>query len=80
MSISLDSTTMACYRSITMKYPLSTVQVAELLKMHQSALQRLIREKRIPCPPLTQVGGMRIRLWSKKDVDSATAVLRRKKK
>jgi hypothetical protein len=80
MWISVDSLTTVCYRSITMKYPLSTVQVAAVLKMHQPALQRLIREKRIPCPPLEQVGGMRIRLWSKKDVDSAKAVLRRKKK
>jgi predicted DNA-binding transcriptional regulator AlpA len=62
-----------------MKYPLSTVQVAKLLGMHQSALQRLIREKRVTPPTVKLVGGMRIRLWKKKDVNTAKAALKRQK-
>jgi hypothetical protein len=64
-----------CYRPIPMRYPLSTVQVAKLLGMKQPGLQRLIRQKRVPCPPVTLVGGMRIRLWSREDVKAARAAI-----
>jgi hypothetical protein len=46
----------------------STTQVAKMLKLQQPNLQKLIREKRIPFPPIVRVGGVRVRLWSKRDV------------
>jgi excisionase family DNA binding protein len=55
----------------------STAQVAKMLGLHQPNLQRLIREKRIPFPPLQRVGKLRIRLWSTKDVRRAREVIRK---
>jgi excisionase family DNA binding protein len=49
----------------------STVQVANMLGIHQPSLQRLIRQKRIPFPPMQMVGGIRVRLWTKADVERA---------
>jgi excisionase family DNA binding protein len=49
----------------------STTEVAEKLGLDQGNLQRLIREKRIPFPPLVQVGRMKIRLWTARDVERA---------
>jgi excisionase family DNA binding protein len=56
----------------------STVQVAKMLGIHQPSLQRLIRQKRIPFPPLVIVGGLRIRLWTKADVERAHKAMKRK--
>ena len=56
----------------------STSQVAKMLGVHQPNLQRLIREKRIPFPLLQQVGKLRIRLWTAKDVRRAREAIRRK--
>jgi excisionase family DNA binding protein len=49
----------------------STTQVAKMLGIFQSNLQRLIRRKRIPFPPLTKVGRMKVRLWGDADVKRA---------
>ena len=49
-----------------------------MLGLHQPNLQRAIREKRIPVPPLVKVGKMTIRLWSKSDVEAARKELKRK--
>jgi len=56
----------------------STAQVAKMLGLQQPNLQRLIREKRIPFPPLQRVGKLRIRLWTPKDVKRAREELRKK--
>jgi excisionase family DNA binding protein len=56
----------------------STTEVAEMLGLHQPNLQRVIREKRIPVPPLVKVGKLKIRLWSKADVEAARKELKRK--
>jgi excisionase family DNA binding protein len=56
----------------------STPQVAKMLGLHQPNLQRLIREKRIPFPPLQRVGKLRIRLWTPKDVKRAREAIRKK--
>jgi excisionase family DNA binding protein len=56
----------------------STAQVAKMLRLHQPNLQRLIREKRIPFPPLQRVGKLRIRLWTRKDVKRAREAIRNK--
>jgi excisionase family DNA binding protein len=54
---------------------LSTTEVAQKLGLNQGNLQRLIREKRIPFPPLVSVGRLKIRLWSAQDVKRAEKVL-----
>jgi predicted DNA-binding transcriptional regulator AlpA len=49
--------------------PLSTKQVAQKLGIDQGDLQRRIKRGTVPSPPLQQVGGINIRLWTAKDVD-----------
>lgn len=49
----------------------STTQVAKMLGILQPNLQRLIRRERIPFPPLIEVGSLKIRLWSRADVERA---------
>ena len=44
----------------------------------QPNLQRAIREKRITAPPLVNVGRMKVRLWSKADVEKARKELKQK--
>jgi len=51
-----------------------------MLKMKQPNLQRLIRKKSIPFPPLVRVGGLKIRLWSKEDVERARKVLAKRRR
>jgi hypothetical protein len=53
----------------------STTEVAEMLGLHQPNLQRLIRQRRVPVPPLVTVGKLKIRLWSKADVEKARKAL-----
>jgi predicted DNA-binding transcriptional regulator AlpA len=47
---------------------LSTVQVARKLGFSQGYLQRLIRKRVVPFPPLVKVGALKIRLWGDRDV------------
>ena len=56
----------------------STDEVAEMLGILRPNLQRLIREKRIPFPPLQQVGRLKIRLWSQADVEKARRAMEKK--
>jgi excisionase family DNA binding protein len=56
----------------------STAQVAKILRLHQPNLQRLIRERRIPFPPMQRVGKLRIRIWTPKDVKRAREAIRKK--
>jgi predicted DNA-binding transcriptional regulator AlpA len=51
---------------------LSTKQTAKKLGLDQANLQRWIRQKAVPFPPITYVGGVKVRLWD------ATAVARLK--
>ena len=55
----------------------STTEVAEMLGLHQPNLQRAIRQKRITAPPLVKVGRMKVRLWSKADVEKARKELKK---
>jgi excisionase family DNA binding protein len=55
----------------------STVQVAKMLGIHQPSLQRLIRQKRIPFPALKRVGRLKIRLWTKTDVERARKAMKK---
>lgn len=50
-----------------------------MLGLHQPNLQRAIRQKRISAPPLVKVGRIKIRLWSKADVEAARKELRKPK-
>lgn len=61
---------------------LSTNQVAKKLGINQGNFQRLIRQRKIPFPPLARVAGMKVRLWSSEDVERVKKVLvkRRKKR
>jgi hypothetical protein len=58
----------------------STSQVAELLRMQRPHLQRAIAEGKIKPPPVTRVGGIRIRLWSPRDIERARKALGRPKR
>ena len=58
----------------------STSQVAKLLGLHRPNLQRAIRQKRIPVPPLVKIGELEIRLWSDTDVERARKALGKRKK
>jgi excisionase family DNA binding protein len=49
----------------------STVQVAKILGVTSDTLHRWIREGRIQAPPIQSLGGMKVRLWSEKDVEKA---------
>ena len=42
-----------------------------MLGLLQPNLQRAIRDGKVKAPPLTRVGGVKIRLWSDKDVERA---------
>ena len=48
----------------------STVEVAELLEISSDTLYRWIRAKRFHVPPVRAVGRVRIRLWTKEEVDA----------
>ncbi len=56
---------------------LSTGQVAKVLGMPQPNLQRAIREGKVKAPPLTTVGGVRVRLWSPAQIKRARKALGR---
>ena len=53
----------------------STAQVAKILGMHQPHLQRAIRQGKVDAPKLTTVGGVKVRLWSKADIQKARKAL-----
>ena len=42
-----------------------------MLGLHQPNLQRAIKAGKVKAPPLTRVGGVKIRLWSRQDVERA---------
>lgn len=55
----------------------STTEVAKKLGILQPNLQRLIREKRIPFPPIERAGRLKIRLWTIQDVNKARKAIRK---
>jgi hypothetical protein len=58
----------------------STAQVAKMLGLYQPNLQRIMAQGRVKAPPLVAVGGVKVRLWSEKDVERARKVLGKRKK
>jgi excisionase family DNA binding protein len=46
-----------------------TSAAAKMLGIARPNLQRLIREGRVPAPPIVMVGnGVRVRIWTRRDV------------
>ena len=48
---------------------LSTQQVAKILGIGKATLSRHIAASKVPAPPETMAGGMRMRLWSESDIE-----------
>ena len=53
---------------------LSTRDAAKNLGLSFTSLNRYIAAQKIPLPPLVRVGGVRVRLWSDKDILRAKAL------
>ena len=54
---------------------MSTREAAEVLGIHHITLQRHVLAKKVPAPGVRKVGGIRVRLWSKEDIESVRKVL-----
>lgn len=54
---------------------LSTQQVAKMLGLGIATLSRYIKAGKIPAPPETMAGGIRLRLWSESDIERLKEVL-----
>lgn len=46
----------------------STQQAAKKLGIDARSLNRYIAAKKVPAPPLTRVGGVKVRLWADQDI------------
>ena len=57
----------------------STTEAAEMLGLHRPNLQRAIAEGRVKAPRLIRVGTVKIRLWTRKDVERARKALEKRK-
>ncbi len=53
----------------------STREAAQLLGVSMATINRYVALKTIPVPPLTQVGGVTVRLWSDRAIAKARAIL-----
>ena len=51
----------------------STLEVARIVGITSGTLHRWIREKRVAAPPVQMLGKMRIRMWSKADIENVSA-------
>jgi hypothetical protein len=58
-----------------MKERLSTREAAKKLGVTILTLQRHVTAKTVKAPPLQNIGGMKIRLWSARDIEKARKVL-----
>ncbi|PYP91699.1 MAG: hypothetical protein DMG65_06545 [Candidatus Angelobacter sp. Gp1-AA117] len=54
---------------------LSSEQVAKKLGISKSSLSRYILMGKVPAPPETMAGGIRLRLWSDADIERVRALL-----
>jgi len=54
---------------------LSTLQVAKLLGIGNSTLSHYILAGKVPAPKEIMAGGMRMRLWSERDIQRLREVL-----
>jgi predicted DNA-binding transcriptional regulator AlpA len=60
---------------ISIMIGLSSRDAAKKLGVSFTSLNRYIAAKKIPLPPLVRVGGVRVRLWSDKDIERVRKVL-----
>ncbi|MBZ5660538.1 MAG: hypothetical protein LAO08_09035 [Acidobacteriia bacterium] len=58
-----------------MKERLSTREAAEKLGVTILTLQRHVTAKTVDAPPLQQIGGIKVRLWTARDIAKARKVL-----
>ena len=58
---------------------LSTSEAAKMLGIHRVNLQRAIADGRVSAPRLVKVGGVRVRLWTRNDVERARRALKKEK-
>ena len=66
------------YRYVPMR-KFSTAEAAKMIGLRRPHLQRAMAEGRLKAPPLTRVGGVKIRLWSRQDVERARKQLKKRK-
>jgi hypothetical protein len=57
------------------KQAFSTREAAEKLGVTILTLQRHVSAKTVDAPPLQKVGGVKVRLWSNRDVEKARKIL-----
>ena len=53
----------------------STREATQILGLSMATINRYIAAGTIPLPPVTRVGGVKVRLWSDKDIAKARAIL-----
>jgi predicted DNA-binding transcriptional regulator AlpA len=56
-------------------FKLSTEQVAKKVGISPPTLSRHIKAGKVPAPPETMAGGIRLRLWSESDIERLREVL-----
>ena len=53
----------------------STREAAKKLGISFTSMNRYIADKKIPLPPVVQVGGVNVRLWSEADIERVREIL-----
>lgn len=53
----------------------STRQTAKKLGIDLRSLNRYIAANKVPAPPLTRVGGVKVRLWANRDIAKVRKLL-----
>jgi hypothetical protein len=78
LSILLDKLSLLWYRCVPMR-KFSTGEAAKMIGLRRPHLQRAMAEGKLKAPPLTRVGGVKVRLWSRQDVERARKALKKRK-
>jgi len=53
----------------------STREAAKRLGLHFTTFHRYIATKKLPLPPLARVAGVKVRLWTEKDIERVRKLL-----
>jgi hypothetical protein len=72
----VDKSLSKCYRYVAMRM-YSTTEAAKELGIHRVNLQKAIASGKITPPSVTTVGGVRVRLWTTKDIERARKKLKK---